>query len=588
MHPAFDRLPEEDRNDPANPGRDAVRADNDHEQIARLFETTGDLLATITPDGRLTLLNPAWEEVLGWTREELLASPMRELLHPDDVEQTMAVMLASRNHAAQLANFTNRYRHRDGSWRWLLWSARSDGTTWYAAAKDVTDRIWLERQALHDPLTKLPNRLLLMDRACQALTRLHRSHGLVAMLFVDLDHFKAINDNLGHALGDHLLTSVASRLAKMMRDSDTVARLGGDEFVILAEDLQTDAEALTVAERVLHALEEPFVVGSAEVSMLASVGVSVSHDPDADPEALLREADVAMYRAKRSGGYRLELFDESLRREVTAHLDIEARLRHVLPRNELSLAYQPLFPLSGGKAVGCEALLRWHPQDGEPVEPSTFLPRAQESDLIVQIGDWVLDTACAQAAAWRSAGEPVAVSVNVSSRGLTELDLAERVERALARHDLPAEALWIEVTESSILRDPERAKATLANVRRVGVRIALDEFGSGESRLTLPGALPLDMLKIDRSLIRGLQEDEHKRAIVVALVALARAVGLQTVAVGIESDAQLQLARELGCSFAQGFLLGAPDVPERVTFEGPRVVGSLARWGLLTRLRHRP
>jgi diguanylate cyclase (GGDEF)-like protein/PAS domain S-box-containing protein len=588
MHPAFDRLPEEDRNDPANPGRDAVRADNDHEQIARLFETTGDLLATITPDGRLTLLNPAWEEVLGWTREELLASPMRELLHPDDVEQTMAVMLASRNHAAQLANFTNRYRHRDGSWRWLLWSARSDGTTWYAAAKDVTDRIWLERQALHDPLTKLPNRLLLMDRACQALTRLHRSHGLVAMLFVDLDHFKAINDNLGHALGDHLLTSVASRLAKMMRDSDTVARLGGDEFVILAEDLQTDAEALTVAERVLHALEEPFVVGSAEVSMLASVGVSVSHDPDADPEALLREADVAMYRAKRSGGYRLELFDESLRREVTAHLDIEARLRHALPRNELSLAYQPLFPLSGGKAVGCEALLRWHPQDGEPVEPSTFLPRAQESDLIVQIGDWVLDTACAQAAAWRSAGEPVAVSVNVSSRGLTELDLAERVERALARHDLPAEALWIEVTESSILRDPERATATLANVRRVGVRIALDEFGSGESRLTLPGALPLDMLKIDRSLIRGLQEDEHKRAIVVALVALARAVGLQTVAVGIESDAQLQLARELGCSFAQGFLLGAPDVPERVTFEGPRVVGSLARWGLLTRLRHRP
>jgi diguanylate cyclase (GGDEF)-like protein/PAS domain S-box-containing protein len=587
MRPAFDRPSGEPSSDPSDAAPDAAPVRGDREQIARLFETTSDLLATITPDGRLTLLNPAWEEVLGWTCEELLARPLRELLHPDDVAQTTAVMLAGRDHAAQLANFTNRYRHRDGSWRWLLWSARSDGTIWYAAAKDVTDRMWLERQALHDPLTKLPNRLLLMDRARQALTRLHRSHGLVAMLFVDLDHFKAINDNLGHALGDHLLTSVASRLAEMMRDSDTVARLGGDEFVILAEDLGTDAEALTVAERVLHALEEPFVVGSAEVSMLASVGVSVSHDPGADPEALLREADVAMYRAKRSGGYRLELFDESLRREMTAHLDIEHRLRDALPRKELSLAYQPLFPLSGGKAFGCEALLRWHPRDGEPVEPSTFLPRAQESDLIVEIGDWVLDTACAQAAAWRSAGERVAVFVNVSSRGLTELDLAERVGRALARHKLPAEALWIEVTESSILSDPERAKATLTYLRRLGVRLALDELGSGESRLTLPGTLPLDMLKIDRTLIGGMEQDEHKRAIVVALVALARAAGLQTVAVGVESYAQLQLARELGCSFAQGFLLHPPEPPERLTLRAPRAVGSLARWGPLARLRQR-
>jgi diguanylate cyclase (GGDEF)-like protein/PAS domain S-box-containing protein len=588
MHPAFDRHPHEHSEEEPDPGAGAVRDEDDREQIARLFEATGDLLATITPDGCLTLLNPAWEEVLGWTCEELLAHPLHDLLHPDDVEQTTAVMLTGRDHAAQLTNFTNRYRHRDGSWRWLLWSARSDGTMWYAAAKDVTDRMWLERQALHDPLTKLPNRLLLMDRAHRALTRLHRSHGLVAMLFVDLDHFKAINDNLGHAFGDHLLSSVASRLAKMMRDSDTVARLGGDEFVILAEDMQTDAEALTVAERVLHTLEKPFVVGSAEVTMSASVGVSVSHNPDGDPETLLREADVAMYRAKRSGGYRLELFDDSLRREMTAHLDIERRLRHALPRKELSLAYQPLFPLSGGGATCCEALLRWSPEDGEPVEPSTFLPRAQESDLIVQIGDWVLDTACAQAAAWRSAGADVPVSVNISSRGLTELDLADRIERALTRHELPAESLWIEVTESSILGDPERARATLADVRGVGVRIALDEFGSGESRLTLPGTLPLDMLKIDRALIAGLERDEHERAIVVALVALARAAGLQTVAVGVESEAQFELAREIGCSLAQGFLLHTPCSPDQLTLREPRAVGSHARWGPLARLHPRP
>ncbi len=561
---------------------------HEQEQIQRLFESAGDLLAAITPDGRLSLLNPAWEELLGWTREELLARSMRELVHPDDLEQTAAVLLAGRDHPAQLASFTNRCRHRDGSWRWLMWSARSDGAVWYAAAKDVTDRMWLERQALHDPLTKLPNRLLLMDRAHQALTRLHRSSGLVALLFVDLDHFKAINDNLGHALGDHLLASVAARLEQMMRDSDTVARLGGDEFVVLAEDLQSDAEALAVAERVLHALQEPFVVGSAEVSMLASVGVAVSHDPDADPQVLLREADVAMYRAKSSGGHRLELFDESLRREMTTHLEIERRLRDALPREELSLAYQPLFPLNGERAVACEALVRWSPTDGDPVAPALFLARAQESGLIVQIGDWVLENACAQAAAWRAAGEELSVSINVSARGLTELDLAERAKQTLQRHGLPPASLWFEVRESAVLRDPERAQAALSDVRRLGVRVALDGFGSDESRLTLPLSLPLDMLKLDRGLIAGLPHDRHSRAIVEALVALAHAANLQTVAVGVENHDQLRLVAELGCSLAQGFLLQAPAPPEQVTLTVPATVGSLATWDPRVRLHQRP
>src|SRR4029077_10879577 len=218
----------------AAPVSDAARehlAEGD-ERIARLFEMTSDLLATISLDGRFTLLNPAWEQVLGWTREELQAEPIHEFIHPDDVEQTLALMLTGNNRPAQLENFTNRYRHRDGSWRWLLWSARCDGDTWYAAAKDVTDRMWLERQALRDPLTHLPNRLLLMDRTRQALARLHRSPGVVALLFIDFARFKAVNDNFGHDVGDRLLISVSERLAEMMRDSDTVARLGGDEFVI--------------------------------------------------------------------------------------------------------------------------------------------------------------------------------------------------------------------------------------------------------------------------------------------------------------------------------------------------------------------
>src|SRR3979490_2032476 len=318
-------------------------------RIARLFEMTSDLLATISLDGHFTLLNPAWEHLLGWTREELQAHPIHEFMHPEDVEPTLALMLAGTHQPAQMENFTTRYRHRDGSWRWLLWSARCDGDTWYAAARDVTDRMWLERQALHDPLTHLPNRLLLMDRARQALTRLNRSTGVVAMLFIDLDRFKAVNDNLGHEVGDQLLIGISERLAEMMRDSDTVARLGGDEFVVLAEDIENDGEALALAERVVEALEEPFRVGSADVSMLASVGVSVSHDPDVDPEAMLREADVAMYRAKAAGGRRPELFDEGLRREITAHLEIEERLLDALPRDELVLNYQPIMPLAGGR-----------------------------------------------------------------------------------------------------------------------------------------------------------------------------------------------------------------------------------------------
>jgi diguanylate cyclase (GGDEF)-like protein/PAS domain S-box-containing protein len=559
------------------------------ERIARLFEMTSDLLATISLDGRFTLLNPAWEQVLGWTREELQANPIQELIHPDDVEQTRALMLTGDQRPAHLENFTNRYRHRDGSWRWLLWSARCDGDTWYAAAKDVTDRMWLERQALRDPLTKLPNRLLLMDRARQALARLHRSSGVVALLFIDLDRFKAVNDNFGHDVGDRVLIGVAERLAEMMRDSDTVARLGGDEFVILGEEIETDAEALALAERVLLTLNEPFHVGAVEVSMPASVGVSVARDPDTDPESMLREADVAMYRAKGSGGRRLEMFDEGLRQEMSAHLEIEERLLQALPHDELVLTYQPIVPLAGGRAIGCEALVRWHP-DGEEESkidellPATFLPRAEDSELIVQIGDWVLHTACAQAAAWRRAGVTIPISINISARELHELDLAARVRRELTHFQLPGRALCLEVTEEAVLRDPERARTTLAEVRRLGVRIALDSFGAGEGSIALPRNLPLDMLKLDRGLIHTFERNRETRAMVAAMIALAHKSGLTAVAVGIETNRQLALARELDCTVGQGFLLHRPDAPERLRLTGDAGTVTSAPWRPRVRL----
>jgi diguanylate cyclase (GGDEF)-like protein len=449
--------------------------------------------------------------------------------------------------------------------------------------------MWLERQALRDPLTRLPNRLLLMDRARQALTRLQRGGGIVALLFIDLDRFKAVNDSFGHDVGDRLLIAIAERLGEMMRDSDTVARLGGDEFVILGDEMQTDAEALALGERVLATLKEPFQIGAAEVSMHASVGVSVSHDCEAEPESMLREADIAMYRAKKAGGRRPEMFDESLRREMTAHLEIGERLLHALPQDELVLTYQPILPLSGGRAVGVEALVRWNP-DGEEEStidellPAKFLPRAEESELIVQIGDWVLHTACAQAATWRRQGVSVPISVNVSARELSELDLAARLRKELARFQLPGRALCLEVTEEAVLRDPERARATLGQVRALGVMVALDSFGARDASITLPRNLPLDMIKLDRGLIQTFERDRDTQAMVAAMIALAHKSGLTAVAVGIETNRQLALARELDCTVGQGFLLHRPDSPERLRFAGTEGAVTSAPWRPRVRL----
>jgi diguanylate cyclase (GGDEF)-like protein len=409
------------------------------------------------------------------------------------------------------------------------------------------------------------------------------------MLFVDLDKFKAVNDNLGHDIGDSLLEAIAERLSALMRDSDTVARLGGDEFVILAEDVEGEGEALALGERVLDALEEPIPAGSAEVSMLASVGIAVARDPDIDPEAMLREADLAMYRAKAAGGRRLELFDESLREQIDAHVEIEGRLRDALPRHELWLAYQPILPLAGGLAVGCEALVRWRPQGAEyaaegELLPSIFLPPAEESELIVQIGNWVLHTACEQAERWRRSGIAVPVSVNISARELTELDLAERVREELAYCRLPGYALCLEVSEDAVLRDPERARDALRDVKRLGVSIALDKFGSGDYSLGLPSNLPLDVLKLDPLLIATFDRDKERRAMFAATIALAKEAGLTAVAVGIETNRQLALARELHCTVGQGFLLHGPTSPDRVRLrEGARSITS-APWRPLVRL----
>ena len=448
----------------------------------------------------------------------------------------------------------------------------------------------LENQAVHDPLTKLPNRLLLLDRAKQAIARLDRSDGVVAMLFIDLDKFKAVNDTLGHEVGDELLVAISGRLADLMRDTDTVARLGGDEFVILAVDLESETEALALGERVVEAIEQPVALTSTEVPMGGSVGISVAVDPSTDPETVLREADVAMYRAKAAGGSRPKIFDEHMRSELNTNTQIELQLRNALPQDELTLLYQPIVPLAGGQAIGCEALIRWRAREVEHVDdqellPSTFLPPAEESELIVQIGNWVLRSACAQADRWRRNGIALPVHVNVSPRELTELDLAGRIGEQLARNRLPGQALCLEVSEDCIQRDPERVRASLREVKRLGVMIALDRFGSGKYSLGLPSNLPLDVVKLDPGLVASFHINQEKRAIFAATIALAKEANLRAIAVGIETPRQLALARELDCAIGQGFLLHKPDVPERLRLKRTgRKVTSAAPWRTTVRL----
>jgi len=546
----------------AQPSEEEQLKGETRNQLARLFDLASDLLATVSPAGRLGLLNPAWQEVLGWTRDELRETPLRELIHPDDLARTEEQLRAPATGTARVTNFANRFRHRDGSWRWLVWSARYDDGTWYLTAKDMTERLALEQHALHDPLTRLPNRILLLDRTRRALARLHRDRHAVAILFVDLDRFKAVNDTLGHRAGDELLIQVADRLKRVVREADTVARFGGDEFVILAEELEGDAEAVAVAERVLHVLEEPFDLDTARVSLRASVGVAVADDPTRTAEDLLREADIAMYRAKGGGGHDLELFDERLRRQVAARLDIDERLRQALPRRELHLAYQPQLRLDGRGRVGWEALLRWQPKGALQVEPSEFLPLAEESALIVSIGDWVLRSATLQAARWRNRERfRPTMSVNLSARELGEGRLVERVSLALAASNLPATALCLEVSEGAVAKDLRTATEVLGRLRELGVHIALDQFGEGRTALSLASALPIDTIKIGRELVRGVESDHRARAMVSALVSLAREMKLRLVATGIETERQLKLCRRLGCPVGQGYLLAPPQPP---------------------------
>ncbi len=422
--------------------------------------------------------------------------------------------------------------------------------------------------ATHDPLTGLPNRTLILDRVEQMLARSRRNQTPVAALFIDIDNFKGINDTLGHSIGDELLRAVAARLEGVVRDVDALGRLGGDEFVVITEDLTLAAGAELIAERLLDALQHPFTLGPEQetrVTVTASVGIATGEGNSA--EELLREADIAMYSAKWDGKARYAVFETGMQAAMQNNLELEMDLREALENGEFFLAYQPTFDLSDMSPTGLEALIRWrHPTRGV-VQPDDFIPMLEETGLITEIGRWVLDEACAQAAAWRQSGHPIAMAVNVSGRQLDTDELVLDIERALESSGLDPAALTIEITETTLMRNIEETARRLADIKALGVRIAIDDFGTGYSSLAHLQRFPVDALKIDRSFISGLTHNQEGETLLRTLVQLGKALSIKTFAEGIEQQRELSLLKDEHCDSGQGFLFARPlDVAATQSF----------------------
>jgi diguanylate cyclase (GGDEF)-like protein len=432
---------------------------------------------------------------------------------------------------------------------------------------DITWRKSLERQlshrATHDPVTGLPNRTLLTDRLTQALQRAARTGHRVAVMFCDLDQFKVINDTMGHVVGDRVVRTVARRLESACRTSDSVTRFGGDEFVIVAEDITSDDDARAVAERLREAATAPLEIDGVDLWFGMSLGV-VTTDGDVrsssrDSDDLLRDADTAMYRAKDLGRNRVVLFDSTMRDDVASRLEVSMALRHAVERDELRLEFQPEFSCADGRVVGVEALVRWqHPQRGL-LGPNEFIEAAEESGTIIDIGAWVLDQACREAAAWsKIAGPGFSVAVNLSSEQLAEPGFYDRVADCLRRHSLDPARLVLELTESALVRDPESVARMLHRLSDLGVWISVDDFGTGYSSLAYLQRFPVDVLKIDRSFVTRMVETPKGTALVHGIVDLAHALGLLTVAEGVEDEEQRRAVARAGCDAYQGYVSAMP------------------------------
>ncbi len=529
-------------------------------------------MALLAFDGRILQANPALCSLLGETEARLVLQKFQVLVQADDRTRLEQQLGLAQAHDFEAFSGEVRCHHQDGSPVWLqlhcsfFTEPGADTPCLILQAQDISARrhaeASLQHLAFHDSLTGLPNRRRFMECLAGAVARSQADPAHVwALMFIDFDRFKLVNDSLGHHVGDELLVQMARRVQEKLRPNDVLARLGGDEFAILAERIGHERDAVVLAERLMDALQRPFMLGSEEITASASIGITFSAFGYQAPEDALRDADTAMYKAKGEGRARYAMFDASLHTAVSDRLRLEGELRHAVARGQLRVEYQPLFELKGQRLSGFEALVRWtHPNDGT-LTPEAFLPIAEESGLMLQVSDFVLHCACRQLRQWQLSGPEFAeltMSVNLSAQDLSHPALVARVSRAIVEAGLRPQHLTLELTEDIVMARVQDAQSTLTALRQLGVRLAVDDFGTGYSSLSHLSRLPIDTLKIDRSFISRLQRDSDEATVVGAIVQLGGSLHKVVVAEGIESAAQLQHLQDLGCAFGQGFHLSNP------------------------------
>jgi diguanylate cyclase (GGDEF)-like protein/PAS domain S-box-containing protein len=545
------------------------------ERFRSLVQNASDIITILEANGTIRYASPATTRVWGHTPEDLQATSWLALVHPQDGDAARRFLAEAIRRPR--TNITSEVRLMDAAGVWLECEIVANNLLHQAAVggivltcRDVTERKTFERQlqqmAFHDALTGLPNRPLVTDRLEQALVHSGRSSGKVGVLFIDLDNFKLINDSLGHGAGDELLVSLSRRLQACIRPQDTAARLGGDEFIVLLEQVLRPSDATEVADRIAEALRVPFALGDRNVVVSASIGVAVSAIGDR-AESVLRNADLALYEAKAAGKARSALFDSSMERDAVNRLELQADLRTALERDQFHLVYQPIVSLADGRVTEVEALLRWHHPTRGVVSPLEFIPIAEETGLIVPIGQWVLEEACRQARAWQvghGPGPTPRMSVNLSARQFQRPELFDDIDKVLQETGLDPRCLTVEITETVLMRDAEATIATLQVLKNLGVGVAIDDFGTGYSSLSYLKRFPVDTLKIDQSFVDGLGEDPQDTAIVQNIIALAKTLRLRVTGEGIETPSQRAHLQEMGCDLGQGYLFARPLPAEQL------------------------